>query len=110
MAPMTVEQKAAALLMLHAPGVDPEPLRSYIDAGASGLILMGDNIAGDAASLTSLTAATIADPELPPLFGVDQEGGDVARLAWDTAASAGTLRDAAPDAARAAFAARAART
>ena len=108
MASMTVEQKAAALLMLHAPGLDPAPLRSYIDAGASGLILMGDNIAGDAAALTSLTAATIADPELPPLFGVDQEGGDVARLGWDTAASAGTLRDAAPDAARAAFAARAA--
>ncbi len=108
MASMTVDQKAAALLMLHAPGVDPAPLRAYIDAGVSGLILMGDNIAGDAASLTSLTAAAIADPELPPLFGVDQEGGDVARLGWDTAASADTLRDAPPEASREAFAARAA--
>ena len=43
---MTVEQKAASLLMLHAPGIDPAPLRSYIDAGVSGLILMGDNMRG----------------------------------------------------------------
>ncbi len=105
---MTVAQKAAALLMLHAPGTDPAPLRSYVDEGVSGLILMGDNVAGDAASLTSLTSATIDDPELPPLFGVDQEGGEVARLGWDTAASAGTLRDAPPQAAQDAFAARAA--
>ena len=46
MSQLLVEQKAAALLMLHAPGTDPAPLRAFVDAGVSGLILMGDNIAG----------------------------------------------------------------
>ncbi|MFF2390203.1 glycoside hydrolase family 3 N-terminal domain-containing protein [Agromyces sp. NPDC058104] len=108
MAELSTQQKAAALLMLHAPGTDPAPSRALIDAGASGVILMGDNIAGDAPSLAGMTAALVADPELPPLIGVDQEGGEVSRLDWDTAASAATLREAPPAAAREAFAARAA--
>ena len=108
MSTMTLEQKAAALLMLHAPGTDPAPLRALIDAGASGLILMGDNVPGDPAALAALTAATIADPACPPLIGIDEEGGEVQRLPWDAAASAATLRTAAPAATRDAFAARAA--
>ncbi|MFF2496064.1 glycoside hydrolase family 3 N-terminal domain-containing protein [Agromyces sp. NPDC058064] len=108
MAELSTQQKAAALLMLHAPGTDPAPSRALIDAGASGVILMGDNIAGDAPSLAAMTAALVADPELPPLIGVDQEGGEVSRLDWDTAASAATLREAPPAAAGEAFAARAA--
>lgn len=108
MAELSTQQKAASLLMLHAPGTDPAPSRALIDAGASGVILMGDNIAGDAPSLAGMTAALVADPELPPLIGVDQEGGEVSRLDWDTAASAATLREAPPAAAREAFAARAA--
>ncbi|GAA1783243.1 glycoside hydrolase family 3 N-terminal domain-containing protein [Agromyces lapidis] len=108
LAGLSTQQKAATLLMLHAPGTDPAPSRALIDAGASGVILMGDNIAGDAPSLAALTAALISDPELPPLVGVDQEGGEVSRLDWDSAASAATLRDAPPAATRDAFAARAA--
>ncbi|WP_033196756.1 glycoside hydrolase family 3 N-terminal domain-containing protein, partial [Agromyces italicus] len=108
MSGLTTQEKAAALLMLHAPGTDPAPSRALLDAGASGVILMGDNIAGDAPALAALTAALVADPELPPLIGVDQEGGEVSRLDWDSAASAATLRDAPPDATREAFAARAA--
>ncbi|MFE6966330.1 glycoside hydrolase family 3 N-terminal domain-containing protein [Agromyces sp. NPDC057679] len=108
MAGLSTQQKAATMLMLHAPGTDPAPSRALIDAGASGVILMGDNVSGDAPSLAALTAALVADPELPPLIGVDQEGGEVSRLDWDAAASAATLRDAPPAATREAFAARAA--
>ncbi|MCD5347144.1 glycoside hydrolase family 3 N-terminal domain-containing protein [Agromyces sp. H3Y2-19a] len=104
---MTAAEKAAALLMLHAPGTDPGPLRTYLDQGVSGVILMGDNIAGDAASLRALTGALTVDPALPPLIAVDEEGGEVQRLDWDTAASAGTLRAAPSSDTTAAFAARA---
>lgn len=108
MAVMTLEQKAAALLMLHAPGTDPAPLRAFVDAGVSGLILMGDNIPGDPAALAALAGAATADPACPPLIGIDQEGGEVQRLPWDAAASAETLRAAPSSATHDAFAARAA--
>lgn len=108
MSQLTVEQKAASLLMLHAPGTDPAPLRAYVDAGVSGLILMGDNVPGSPAELAAITAAVQVDPELPVLIGIDEEGGEVQRLPWDGAASAETLRASPADAARDAFALRAA--
>ncbi|MFB6609087.1 glycoside hydrolase family 3 N-terminal domain-containing protein [Agromyces sp. NPDC056379] len=107
MSQLTIEQKAAALLMVHAPGTDPAPLRAYVDAGVSGLILMGDNVPAGPAELGALTAAVQADPEAPVLIGIDQEGGEVQRLPWDGAAGAEALRAEAPAAAEAAFAARA---
>jgi len=108
MSQLTTEQKAAALLMVHAPGTDPAPLRAYVDAGVSGLILMGDNVPAGPAELGALTAAVQADPQAPVLIGIDEEGGEVQRLPWDGAASADVLRAEAPAAAEAAFAARAA--
>ena len=96
MARLTIEQKAASLLMLHAPGTDPAPLRALVDEGVSGLILMGDNVAGTPAELAALTSAVQADPEAPALFGIDEEGGEVQRLPWDSTASAGHLRAAPP--------------
>lgn len=107
MSQLTLEQKAAALLMLHAPGTDPAPLRAYVDAGVSGLILMGDNVPATPVELAALTTAVQGDPEAPVLIGIDEEGGEVQRLPWDGAASAGTLRGAPPQAAEEAFAARA---
>ncbi|MGW9630137.1 glycoside hydrolase family 3 N-terminal domain-containing protein [Agromyces sp. NPDC055520] len=107
MSRLTIEQKAAALLMVHAPGTDPAPLRAYVDAGVSGLILMGDNVPAGPAELAALTAAVQTDPEAPVLIGIDEEGGEVQRLPWDSAAAADTLRAEAPAAAQAAFAARA---
>jgi beta-N-acetylhexosaminidase len=108
MSQLTLEQKAASLLMLHAPGTDPAPLRAYVDAGVSGLILMGDNVPGSPAELAAITAAVQVDPELPVLIGIDEEGGEVQRLPWDGAASAETLRASPAAAARDAFALRAA--
>ncbi len=107
MSQLTPAQKAASLLMLHAPGTDPAPLRAFVEAGVSGLILMGDNVPSDAAGLAALTTAVQADLETPVLIGIDEEGGEVQRLPWDTAASAGSLRAAAPAASQEAFAARA---
>ena len=89
MSQLTLEQKAASLLMLHAPGTDPAPLRALVDAGVSGLILMGDNMPADAAELAALTEAVQADADAPVLIGIDEEGGEVQRLPWDGAASAG---------------------
>jgi beta-N-acetylhexosaminidase len=108
MSQLTIEQKAAALLMLHAPGTDPAPLRAFVDAGVSGLILMGDNVPGSPPELAAITAALHADPEAPVLVGIDQEGGEVQRLPWDGAASAQDLRGVPAVAARDAFALRAA--
>ncbi len=108
MSQLSLEEKAASLLMLHAPGTDPAPLRAYVDTGISGLILMGDNVPAGPTELAALTAAVQADPEAPVLIGIDEEGGEVQRLPWDTAASAETLRAAPASAAREAFATRAA--
>ncbi|WP_448810070.1 glycoside hydrolase family 3 N-terminal domain-containing protein [Agromyces bauzanensis] len=108
MSRLTIEQKAASLLMLHAPGTDPAPLRAYVDAGVSGLILMGDNVPPGPSELAALTAAVQADPEAPVLIGIDEEGGEVQRLPWDAAASAAGLRSAPAAASRDAFALRAA--
>ncbi|RXZ50561.1 glycoside hydrolase family 3 protein [Agromyces fucosus] len=107
MSQLTTEQKAAALLMVHAPGTDPAPLRAYVDAGVSGLILMGDNVPAGPAELGALTAAVQADPEAPVLIGIDEEGGEVQRLPWDGAPGAEDLRADPPAAANAAYAARA---
>lgn len=106
MAGLSLEQKAAALLMLHAPGVDPAPLRSLAEQGISGLILMGDNIPGTPAELRALTDAVQPDPEARVLIGIDEEGGDVQRLPWDDAAGAYALQQQPPEATRAAFARR----
>jgi beta-N-acetylhexosaminidase len=105
---LTIEQKATSLLMLHAPGTDPAPLRALVDEGVSGLILMGDNVPATATELAALTSAVQADPEAPVLMGIDEEGGEVQRLPWDGTAGAEALRAAPVAAAEDAFATRAA--
>lgn len=109
LANMTLRQKVASLFMLHAPGTDPAALRGFVDRyGLGGLILMGDNIPATPDALAAQTAALRAsDPALPPLVGIDEEGGDVTRLPWDDQPGGAGLRALAPDAARQAFAARA---
>jgi beta-N-acetylhexosaminidase len=105
-ATMSVEQKAASLLMLHAPGTDPAPMRALIDQGIAGVILMGDNIPADQAATAALAGALQADPEAATLVGIDQEGGIVSRVAWDPAPAPAVLRAEPPEVVRDAFAAR----
>ncbi|GAA1061517.1 glycoside hydrolase family 3 N-terminal domain-containing protein [Agromyces bracchium] len=104
---MTDQERAASLLMLHAPGTDPAAMRALIDRGIAGVILMGDNVPGSEAELAGLTSALQADPEAATLIGIDQEGGIVSRIAWDPAPAPYELRDQPAAATRDAFAARA---
>jgi beta-N-acetylhexosaminidase len=107
LAAMTLEQKIASLLMVHVPGHEPGPIRGVIDAtGVAGVIFMGDNVASPG-QLAATSAALSADPGLPVLTAIDQEGGIVARLP-DGGPGAATLRSQDPAATRAAFEARAA--
>ncbi len=66
LAGMTLEQKAASLLMVHAPGTDPAPLRALVDQGVGGVILMGDNIPGTPEELRDLTSALHVESDARP--------------------------------------------
>lgn len=105
---MTLDEKAASVLMLHAPGTDPAAMRALLDDGIAGVILMGDNMPGDEASLAALTADLQHDPDAATLIGIDQEGGIVSRIDWDPAPGPAEVRAQPPQAAQEAFAARAA--
>lgn len=106
---MTLEQKVAALVMVHVPGTDPAPIRRVIDAhGLAGVILMGDNVGGSAARVAELTRALSSEEGLPVLTAIDQEGGIVRRLREDDFAAPWEIRAAAPAVAEHAFAARSA--
>ncbi|MCK8610544.1 glycoside hydrolase family 3 N-terminal domain-containing protein [Agromyces sp. C10] len=105
---MTLDEKAASVLMLHAPGTDPAAMRALLDEGIAGVILMGDNMPGDEASLAALTADLQHDPDAATLIGIDQEGGIVSRIDWDPAPGPAEVRAQPPQAAQEAFAARAA--
>jgi beta-N-acetylhexosaminidase len=99
---MTLEQKIASLLMVHVGGTNAGPIRSTIDgAGVGGVIFMGDNVASPE-QVAATAAALSADPGLPVLIAIDQEGGTVRRLP-DTGPGASTLRTQEPSATRTAF-------
>jgi beta-N-acetylhexosaminidase len=90
---MTLPEKVASLLMLHRPGTDAGALRSFVDHyGLGGLILMGDNVPASVGELRTMTDRVSADPGLPVLIGIDQEGGTVSRLVEDRAPGATELR------------------
>lgn len=85
---MTTAERAASVVMGHLPTTDPAALHEFMGSGPDGaplggFILMGANVAGDAARLKAVTDALILDDALPPLIAIDQEGGDVSRLPWD---------------------------
>jgi len=106
-AAMSIREKAASVVMGHVPSTDVATLRAYMDStGIGGFILMGANIPESEAALRAVTAALTMDSAFPPLLAVDQEGGDVSRLPWDTFPSALELKHAPPPAAQDAFAAR----
>ena len=100
---MTLEQKIASMLMVHAPGLDPAAWAATAGSGVGGMILMGDNVPAPEEDLATYT--TIGTPEagLPVLYAIDQEGGIVRRIFADEWASAYDLRFQDPSAARAAF-------
>jgi beta-N-acetylhexosaminidase len=108
-ASLSLRDKAASVVMGHIPTTDPSQLRTYMRrTHVGGFILMGANIPGSESALRGITSALTADAALPPLIGIDEEGGDVTRLPWDDYPAAWQVRDESAAAARAAYAARAA--
>lgn len=106
---MTLAEKVAALVMIHVPGTDPARIRSAVDAhGFGGVILMSDNLAGDAAGTAALTGAVSGDPGLPLLTAIDQEGGVVRRLPDDALPAGAALHGSSPAEVERVFAARSA--
>lgn len=109
LADMSLRERVASLVMIHVPGTDGRRLRAEVArTGAGGVIYLADNVPPDLARLARTSASLSADPELPLLIAVDQEGGDVRRLPGDDGPAAPQLRAAAPARATDAFAARAA--
>lgn len=108
-ASLSLEQQIAQLMMVHCPSVDAASVSACLAAtGASGIILMGDNIGPDAASVAALTGALPQPAGVAPLVAIDEEGGDVTRLPWDTLPGGSALAAAPVAETTAAFAARAA--
>jgi beta-N-acetylhexosaminidase len=103
---LTLEQKIATMLMVHAPGLDPAAWAATAASGVGGMILMGDNVPAPEGDLAAFTAIGTPEPGLPVLYAMDQEGGIVRRIFADQWASAYDLRFQDPSAARAAFNAR----
>ena len=109
LASMTLEQKLAALMLVHCPSTDPGAVAGcFAASGASGIILMGDNIAPDPAAVAALTSALAKPAGFAPIVAIDEEGGDVTRLPWDSLPGGAALADAPVAETTSAFAARAA--
>lgn len=103
---MSVAEQASTVVMGHVAGTDPAALRSYMESGLGGFILMGANIPSSEAELQNLTASLTVDPDLPPLIAVDQEGGLVSRLHGDDYPASTSLKSLPVADTLAAFAAR----
>lgn len=108
-AALSLDQKIAQLMMVHCPGVDPATVAGCAaTTGAAGVILMGDNIGPTPADVAALTAALPNDKVFPLLVAIDEEGGDIVRLPWDTLPGGSALAAAPAAETETAFAARAA--
>jgi beta-N-acetylhexosaminidase len=94
-ASMTLEQKIRQLIVVHQAGTNPGDLHALMQSSAAGgFILMDSNVPSTPSELSSITASLVTNPELPPLIGIDEEGGDVTRLPYDGFAGANSLRNA----------------
>ena len=107
MSTMTLEQKISSLIIANQPGTDPGALNSFI-AGNSlgGFILMGSNIPPTPEELQGITSSLVGNAELPRLIAIDEEGGQITRLPYDSFAGADTLRNEPVNATREAFSGR----
>ena len=93
-AAMSVEDKAASVLMIHLPGTDATQFGDWIAQMAlGGIILMGDNTQNGSESVANLVSAAKGASAAPLLVGIDQEGGVVSRLSDDPGAGPEALRD-----------------
>jgi beta-N-acetylhexosaminidase len=86
LAQMTLEEKAAQVLLVVFDGTEPSPeIQTWLaDGPVGGVLLLARNVT-DAAQVKTLTAALQAEagrqePAVPLFVAVDQEGGPVQRL------------------------------
>ena len=85
LASMTLEQKIRSLIMANQPGTDPASLQSFVSSNElGGFIVMGSNVPETPAELIGITTAIAGSAELPRLIGIDEEGGLIKRLPYDT--------------------------
>ncbi|MFM6974792.1 MAG: glycoside hydrolase family 3 N-terminal domain-containing protein [Agromyces sp.] len=107
-ASMNLDAKLAQLMIVHCAGLNPVEVSACVgSAGASGAILMGDNIGPNPSAVAALTSALPDDAVFPMLVAIDEEGGEVARLAWDTLPGGEALANTPVEDTRATFAQRA---
>jgi beta-N-acetylhexosaminidase len=81
-----LERLAAACIFPSFPGTEiPDWVRRFLDAGGGGIVFFAYNVPSRAA-LAALSASLRAERE-DVLLSLDEEGGDVTRLEWDTGSS-----------------------
>ncbi len=96
---MSTREQAASIVMGHISTTSSSALNAFMASNAlGGFILMGPNVPASEAGLRAVTAALTVDPALPPLIGIDQEGGVVSRIPWDTFATPRAIRSQGADA------------
>ena len=106
---MTLDERIRSMFMVHLSGTTGEAIGDFVaQSGASGVILMRDNIPDPESDLAPITARVSGEAGLPILIAIDQEGGVVRRLFSDDGDSAEQLRGMPPAATEDAFAARSA--
>ncbi len=94
LASMSLEQKIRSLIMANQPGTDPAQLQSFVSSNdLGGFIVMGSNVPETPGELLGITTAIAGSKELPRLIGIDEEGGLIKRLPYDSYAGADTLRN-----------------
>lgn len=89
----STRERVGAVIMASFPSTDAAELHELMSvSGLGGFIIMGANVPGTPDELAGLVAALTVDPQLPPLVAIDEEGGVVTRLPWDTFPGADVLR------------------
>lgn len=89
----STRELVGSVIMASFASTDGSAIHDLMAAsGLGGFILMGPNIPASPDELAALTSAMTVDSHLPPLVAIDEEGGLVTRLPWDTFAGADTLR------------------
>lgn len=94
---LSLEDQVRSLLFLNYPGTDVATLQNYVATyRPGGFILMGSNIPATPEELLSLSTGIKGSPEFPLFIAIDEEGGDVTRLPYDTFQGANSLRNEPP--------------
>lgn len=94
LASMTLDQKIRSLIIANQPGTDASTLQAFVAGNQlGGFIVMGSNVPETPEELKAISSAIVGTPELPRLIGIDEEGGEVNRLPYDSFAGANSLRN-----------------